>query len=117
MAALAVCFTCIESPGGVATQQIRQASDRFQMIGVNAQFSFAEMVQLHAGRNWSDEQLVGDAMSHQRFIVETEASIPARQIAAAPDPTRGCALNQIPKAANVCGCDVHTPDYTITRAT
>lgn len=119
VAALALCLSGIHCASTVAAKQVGQRSDGFEMVGINALLSTAQVVDLHSGRNRAYEKLVRKSVSHEKTIVEVESPIFTSRsvVAPAPYPARRGALNRAPEAPNVSDCYIHTFDFTITRTT
>jgi hypothetical protein len=123
MTATALRFSRVGRGNAIAPKQICDGRHRFQMIRVHACRALAQMIQLHAIWDWTNEQFVGEAMCRQQFVVKAESTVratPAVAGGADPNPTRRGALNLSPEAANVVwrsGRSIHAPDFTMTVAT
>jgi hypothetical protein len=59
-----------------AAQDVLLVRDGFEMLGVDAGSVPAEMIDLQAGRDWSDHHLVRHAMRLSHLPVEVELAVP-----------------------------------------
>jgi len=119
---IGVCVPFIEKMASFAMRLISQgtelaAPDIFfgghwlQMAGIYARANAAQMIELHAGRDWSDEVFVspsvgihGFAFRNSKTPIAIQVAVTGRENAASPKPATGVRLrrNELPKPFKCC---------------